>query len=466
MHGIISSDLIDKRHGLASRFKSGRPFPHLVIDSFFEESFCRKLIEAFPSFEAGSNIDEDGIQGAKSAFEDIRALGEVYTQADDLFRSSEFAELVSALTGIPDLLYDPKYIGGGTHENLSGQDLDPHVDFNYHPSQGWHRRLNLIVYLNPEWREEWGGSLDLYEDPWLDCESPRVRVVPIANRAVLFETSERSWHGFEKIRPPERRPKISRRSLAIYMYTKERPVDETAPPHSTVYVERPLPFTLRPGRSITFQEYEEVRRTLIRRQQHVERLQQNERMLGERTSSLMLRVLSSGAPLKPGDIASLRRSLDRQNDLLRNLYIREKEFSSDEVALMRSLAERPAFDLPVFGKPLSSLSIEGCYPDHWAGPCVRIELSAVAPVTEIALEGDLPDIYPRAQHLDCSVGGQVYSMDLTPGPFRWTLRVALEAGDHVQMCIQARETTVPLRDAPGSVDDRELAYRLLALELD
>ena len=104
------------------------------------------------------------------------------------------------ISGIPDLLYDPDYLGGGTHENLAGQDLDPHVDFNLHPRFGWYRRLNLLVYLNPEWDENWGGCLELHRDPHLPpAQDPVKRVLPLMNRAVLFETSERSWHGFEAV---------------------------------------------------------------------------------------------------------------------------------------------------------------------------------------------------------------------------------------------------------------------------
>ena len=124
------------------------------------------------------------------------------------------------ITGIPNLLYDPDYVGGGTHQNLHGQDLDPHVDFNYHPKNQRHRRLNLIVFLNPEWREEWGGAFELHVNPWLPPEEDTVKtIVPITNRCLLFETSENSWHGFRRINLPPEKKHLSRRSIAVYYYT-------------------------------------------------------------------------------------------------------------------------------------------------------------------------------------------------------------------------------------------------------
>jgi hypothetical protein len=249
LEGVIDARLRREQERLSGAFREADPFPHLVLDSFFDERICRELLAAFPPFTRGDARNENGVPGGKATVQAVRSLGPAYERVDDVFRSREFGAFVSAITGIPELLYDPEYVGGGTHENLPGQDLDPHVDFNYHPTTGLHRRLNLIVYLNPAWEEAWGGSLELHTDPWLPPEQNVIRrVLPKWNRAVVFETSERSWHGFEAIRPPPSAPGTTRKSLALYMYTKERPAAETAGPHSTVYVERPLPFVLEVGR--------------------------------------------------------------------------------------------------------------------------------------------------------------------------------------------------------------------------
>ena len=189
--------------------------------------------------------------------------------------------MIGRLTGIPNLLYDRWYFGGGTHENREGQDLDPHVDFNRHPIENWHRRLNLIVYLNPDWQDDWGGSLELHSDP--RAADDRVSVItPLYNRAVIFETTETSWHGFNRIALPASKQDVSRKSVALYFYTVDRPEAELADTHSTIYVDRPLPEKFAEGHVLTDADVQELRVLLSRRDQHNQRLYRDITELGKR----------------------------------------------------------------------------------------------------------------------------------------------------------------------------------------
>jgi hypothetical protein len=297
-----------ERH--AAAFARREPFRHVVIDDFLTADYAAALLAAFPPFERGNARNEAGELGGKSTIERIRGLGAPYAVLDDLIQKREFLDLVGRITAVPDLLYDPDYFGGGTHENREGQDLDPHVDFNRHPREGWHRRLNLIVYLNHDWHDAWGGSLELHSDPRAADDCVRL-VTPLFNRCVIFETTEWSWHGFSRITLPAPHAALTRKSIALYFYTSERPLEELAGTHSTIYVDRPLPDRFRAGMILAEHDVEELRALLARRDQHNQRLYRD---IGSLTSQLE----SANAALHGGRIARARHLARKVLARLRN----------------------------------------------------------------------------------------------------------------------------------------------------
>lgn len=300
---LISADHLSGVDALALRFAEAQPFRHIVIDGFLDDRFAHRLLAEFPPFETGNARNEAGEIGNKSVIERIRGIGPAYAILDDAIQTPAFLGWVGRVTGIPELLYDPWYFGGGTHENREGQDLDPHIDFNRHPVEQWHRRLNLIVYLNPEWDDAWGGSLELHSDP--RAGDDRVKLVtPVFNRCVIFETNEISWHGFSRIGFPTERRGTSRRSVALYFYTRNRPADELADTHSTIYVDRPLPEHLAAGHRLVDEDLEQLRVLLKRRDMHIQRLYRD---LG----SLQKQLDGAQAALYAGRLGRLRYLADR-----------------------------------------------------------------------------------------------------------------------------------------------------------
>ena len=288
MRTLIQAKILNSVEALGRQFRSNDPFPHLVLDDFVEPGFLRRLQDEFPAFDPAHALNEMGEVGGKAFRPDMPRLGPAYRSFDAMLRSAEFLRLVSGLTSIPKLLYDRDYVGGGTHENLEGQDLTPHVDFNFHPRTNRHRRLNLILFLNPEWEASWGGLLELHLNPWLPAGQNRVKsVLPIENRGVLFETSERSWHGFPPIRFPEGRKGLSRRSIAVYFYTKERPAEETKPSHGTIYVPQPLPDHLQPGYTLQDEDVAELRNLVQRRDTQIQFLYERELKFSETLTKVL-----------------------------------------------------------------------------------------------------------------------------------------------------------------------------------
>lgn len=274
---LIAAEYLSNPAGYFERYDTARPFRHLVLEDFFEPEYARSLLEEFPAFDTNRAMNENGEVGAKCVHDNLRELGVPYRALDEYIQSRGFLGWLERITGIDELVYDPDYFGGGTHDNRHGQDLDPHVDFNKHPKTGLHRRLNLIVYLNEQWDADWGGAIEFHSDPRRPPEENEIEYVqPKFNRAVLFETTHWSWHGFERIDLPEGDddPR-SRKSVALYFYSKTRPPEEQTKPHSTIYVERPLPEHIQPGTELSEADYQQIRGLLGRRDQHLQRLYNN-----------------------------------------------------------------------------------------------------------------------------------------------------------------------------------------------
>ena len=272
----IVTSIRESAEELRHRFSSASPFPHLVLDEFLEPDLLRRLYDEFPSFDEQRAANELGHIRGKAVQEQISAISAAYRELHQVIQTPEFLQAISEITGIDDLLFDPEYFGGGTHENLTGQELHYHVDFNYHPIRKWHRRLNLIIFLNHEWRREWGGNLQLHRDAWRDTGTPDVEVLPEYGRAIIFETSERSWHGFEQITAGPTGETLSRRSIALYFYSESRPHREITAEHGTYYVGRSLPEWCRVGAELDAEQIEWLREQMLKREDWISYLYDRE----------------------------------------------------------------------------------------------------------------------------------------------------------------------------------------------
>ena len=187
MLGISITSSLDE---LSSRFMDGSPYRHVCIDGFFDDQVVQQILRDFPAFDRTGKNNEFGVVGPKAVHETLSEVSPFYQQLSTYFASEEFRQVISRLSGIPDLHWGGESMyGGGTHENVNGAELDPHVDFNYNDRTAEHRRLNLLIYLNEDWGDDWGGEFELHSDPRDPANDKVKSYAPIFNRAVLMETN-------------------------------------------------------------------------------------------------------------------------------------------------------------------------------------------------------------------------------------------------------------------------------------
>ena len=224
------------RDALKRDFDQAEPFRHFVISNFLSPDFAREVAAAVPTFEqaAEQGFGFDFVQERrKIQISDREKFPESIGRLSDALASPQFISDLEFITGIPNLQSDSGLAGGGIHVTADTGRLDVHVDFNYNEEHQCHRRLNVLVYLNPEWDEAWGGAVELWDRDVKNCLQ---RVPPLLNTCVLFETSHISFHGVEPVHTPEN---ITRNSFAAYYYTKEAPANWDGKTHGTIFRTRP-----------------------------------------------------------------------------------------------------------------------------------------------------------------------------------------------------------------------------------
>lgn len=230
---MIDLDLLRDPALLNATFASSLPFPHIVLDGLFAQSTLRQIVAEFPSPKGMQWRSFDTPNEKKLGFfHEVSALPTVTKEFLYLMNSFEMLLFLEQVTGIEGLVPDPYFGGGGLHQIERGGFLKVHADFNWHPKLRLDRRLNMLIYLNEEWEEEYGGHLELWDESVTRCVQ---RILPVFNRTVVFATTDRSFHGHPE--PLACPPDMTRKSLSLYYYTNGRPEEERSAPHDTLFRE-------------------------------------------------------------------------------------------------------------------------------------------------------------------------------------------------------------------------------------
>jgi len=199
-----------------SNFSNAYPFPHAVIDNFFEDTVAEQLALDFP------NWDSDVFNGSYSNAIELKKTCNIWDRFPfhtyrvfSYLNSAQFTSFMAACIGSANLYADNGLHGGGWHIHPQGGKLNPHLDYSLHPKLGLQRKYNLLVYVNPNWQDSWGGHLGLFANGEDNQPGELAHsLLPKFNRAVLFDTTGYNWHGIHTaITCPESE---FRKSLAMY----------------------------------------------------------------------------------------------------------------------------------------------------------------------------------------------------------------------------------------------------------
>ena len=221
--------------GLAGTYCFAEPFPHIVLDHFLPEAVANRALENFPHDTMPSDrVFDIGYAGQHKRQIMPEACNAEARALFHFFNSQPMLQFLEGLSSIHGLIPDPYFVGGGYHETGPGGKLGIHADFRINDQLHLQRRMNVIIYLNRGWKEEYGGSLEIWDRK---MTARHHSVPPLFNRCVVFNTDADSYHGHpDPLSAPEG---VYRRSIALYYYTASREVYNEVPNLSTMYQARP-----------------------------------------------------------------------------------------------------------------------------------------------------------------------------------------------------------------------------------
>lgn len=206
---------------LSAEYKNNTPFPHIVLSNVFESDELLPVVEEVNNF---SNWDGEKKFFGSEYKRYCGTLSKLPVNSRNLIQylnGPDFLKFLEGVTGVLNLIPDPYLEGGGFHSIGQGGFLKIHADFNWHRKLHLHRRLNVLLYLNMDWDERWGGALELWDSEMKACQK---KVYPLFNSMVVFSTTDTSFHGHPD--PLTCPPSVRRNSIALYYYTADRPAAE------------------------------------------------------------------------------------------------------------------------------------------------------------------------------------------------------------------------------------------------
>ncbi len=210
------------------------PFPHVVIDDFLPAAFIEEILNNFPVEKMEKDVVfELGFAGMHKRQVAPANCNGFSKEMFGFFNSLPIIHFLESLTTIPALISDPHFLGGGFHETTTGGKLGIHADFRINDQLHLNRRLNMIIYLNKDWDDAYGGHLELWDK---QMQNKVHSIAPVFNRCVIFNTDADSYHGHpDPLTTPEH---VKRRSIALYYYTASKRIYEDSVAHSTMYKAR------------------------------------------------------------------------------------------------------------------------------------------------------------------------------------------------------------------------------------
>jgi len=191
----IVNRLTEHRESATAAFNRRAQIPSFICDDLLPLAYAKATYQAFPP--------PDRLV-LKKTLGQLKFVGYRMDEYDPLLEEAVYAfqdprvvSLIASITSIPGLLPDERLYAGGVSLMAQGHYLNPHLDNSHDRDRRNHRVLNLLYYVTPDWRDDYGGHLELWDN---GPGRPQRTLHSRFNRLVVMRTDERSWHSVSPVR--------------------------------------------------------------------------------------------------------------------------------------------------------------------------------------------------------------------------------------------------------------------------
>jgi Rps23 Pro-64 3,4-dihydroxylase Tpa1-like proline 4-hydroxylase len=224
----ISHKLEQSKYSLQRSFGINNRIQTCYIDDLLDDNDAREIYDFFPDKE--NLLQMKDLREYKYVGMQMNKFNPILEEIIYAFQSPKVVNIISEITGFEELLPDESLYAGGISLMEYGCFLNPHLDNSHDKNRNNYRVMNLLYYVTPNWKEDYGGNLELWDN---GLKQPCRTIHYKFNRLVIMVTNKTSWHSVSKINYQGRRCCVSN------YYFSSKPAEAEKYFHVTSFRGRP-----------------------------------------------------------------------------------------------------------------------------------------------------------------------------------------------------------------------------------
>jgi Rps23 Pro-64 3,4-dihydroxylase Tpa1-like proline 4-hydroxylase len=187
---IKSNKVALQLHFAASKEAIG----YFYLDNLLPDDIALKIYKNFP--ESSQMVLKKSIREDKYVAAQMNLYNPILEEIIYAFQDKKIVDLVAEICNIKEAIPDDNLYAGGISMMGKNQFLNPHLDNSHDKDRECWRVLNLLYYVTPNWKEEYGGNLELWPN---GLKQSQITLHSKFNRLIVMATHNNSLHSVSPV---------------------------------------------------------------------------------------------------------------------------------------------------------------------------------------------------------------------------------------------------------------------------